>query len=143
MQPNRFVTAETWLGNARIDLEVAAEISERYPSRACFHAQQGAEMALKALLIALTDDHPRSHIGDVLVQELRALSVNVPAAVETAANRLDLFYMGSRYPDALGGADPSKVLQVGDAVSAIRQGSDVLAFVEESVERLSAEARRA
>jgi len=46
--------------------------SGRYPSRACFHAQQAAELALKALLIALTDDHPRSHIGDVLIRELQA-----------------------------------------------------------------------
>lgn len=47
MQRDRFVAARTWLQNARADLALAMEIAERYPSRACFHAQQAAELALK------------------------------------------------------------------------------------------------
>jgi len=87
MQRDRFVAASTWLGNAQVDLEVATEISGRYPSRACFHAQQAAELALKALLIALTDDHPRSHIGDVLIRELQA-AIRQARSVFTYAEQL-------------------------------------------------------
>jgi len=86
MQRDRFVAASTWLRNAQVDLEVATE-SGRYPSRACFRAQQAAQLALKALLIALTDDHPRSHIGDVLIRELQA-AIRQARSVFTYAEQL-------------------------------------------------------
>jgi len=47
------VTAHTWLDNAPADLQLVAEIAERFPSRTCFHAQQAVELALKAALIAV------------------------------------------------------------------------------------------
>ena len=104
MQRDRLAAARLWLSNAETDLELAREIAGRYASRACFHAQQSAEMALKGLLIALADDHPRTHIGDGLVRELEALGEVVPPGIIAAAN-----------PDALGGADPRKVLVSADA----------------------------
>jgi HEPN domain-containing protein len=128
MQRDRYATADLWLTNADTDLQVCAEIADRFPSRACFHAQQAVELALKAALIALTDDHPRAHVGGILIEELRRVGCDVPEEIATAANRLDLFYMGSRYPDALGGADPSKVLQVSDAELALEQARRVFAF---------------
>ncbi|MBC5799362.1 MAG: HEPN domain-containing protein [Candidatus Eremiobacteraeota bacterium] len=106
------------------------EIAERYPSRACFRAQQTAELALKAALIALAGDHPGTHVADVLVSELTDLGTDVPAEVIETANRLDLFYTGSRYPDALAGADPLKVLQADDAEAAAARARTVCDFVE-------------
>jgi len=137
MQRDRIATARIWLGNAETDLELAAEIVERFAARACFHAQQCSELALKGALIALTDDHPRTHVGEGLLRELAALDVAIPEEVFAAANRLDLFYVGSRYPDALGGADPRKVLSREDAERAILLSRRVLEFatalVDESV----------
>jgi HEPN domain-containing protein len=135
MQRDRLATADLWLTNADTDLQVSAEIAERFPSRACFHAQQAVELALKAALIALTDDHPRAHVGGILIGELRKVGCEVPEEISTAANRLDLFYMGSRYPDALGGADPSKVLQVSDAELALEQARLVFAFARNVIAR--------
>ena len=129
-----------WLSNAETDLELAQDITARYPSRACFHAQQSAEIALKAALIALADDHPRTHIGDLLVQELQALGESAPSAVVAAANRLDLFYTGSRHPDALGAADPRKVLQRRDAESACLDASHVYDFGLALITRLEGDA---
>jgi len=133
MQRDRFAAAAVWLRNAAIDLALATEVVERFPSRACFHSQQAAELALKATLIALSDDHPRSHVGEMLTNEISSLGVSVPPGVITAANRLDLFYIGSRYPDALGGADPSKVLQPGDAADAIALAQTVYDFAERAI----------
>ncbi len=141
MQRDRFVAARTWLNNARADLALAAEIADRFPSRACFHAQQAAELALKAALIAVADDHPRTHIGDVLVGELADLGIDVPTAVVEAANRLDLFYMGSRYPDALAGADPLKVLQADDAEAAGARAGTVCEFAAMLLETAEAESK--
>lgn len=140
MQRDRILAARMWLANAETDLALAKDISANYASRACFHAQQSAEMALKAALIALADDHPRTHIGDGLVRELEALGENVPSDVAAAANRLDLFYTGSRYPDALGGADPRKVLAEADALAAVTQAGAVCAFAAEVIERTASEA---
>ena len=139
MQRDRFITARLWLGNAETDLELVRDIAERYPSRACFHAQQAAEMALKAALIAFADDHPRTHVGDQLVQELQALGETIPPEVVAAANRLDLFYTGSRYPDALGGADPRKVLQLRDAETASVDARQVYEFSQRLITRLEME----
>ncbi len=47
--------------------------------------------------------------------------------------------MGSRYPDALGGADPSKVLQKSDAVLAIEQARSVFDYAADLVRELKEE----
>ncbi len=90
-----------------------------------------------AALIVLADDHPRTHVADRLAAELVSLGETVPADVIAAANRLDLYYMGSRYPDALGGGDPVKILQEADALAAIGQAERVLAYCRAIVERPS------
>ena len=104
--------------NAETDLAIAGEIAERYVARSAYHAQQAPKMALKAALIAIADDRPRTHVAGDLLEELAGLGESVPADVVVAANRLDLFYMGSRYPDAVGGADPRAVVGVKEAVDA-------------------------
>ena len=136
MRRDRFVAADVWLANADVDLQVATELADRFPSRACFPAQQAAELVLKAALIALTDDHPRAHSGGILIEEIRESGCEVPTHVALAANRLDLFYLGSRYPDALGGADPSRVLQKSDAVLAVEQARSVFDYAENLVCKL-------
>ena len=137
MQRDRIVAARLWLANALTDLELAAEIAPRYAARSCFHAQQSAEMSLKAALIALADDHPRTHIAGSLVREIETLGETVSAEVALAANKLDLFYTGSRYPDALGGADPRKVLGETDARAAIVQAESVAEFARMVIDRIA------
>ncbi len=138
MQRDRLAAARLWLANADTDLALAREIAERYASRACFHAQQSAEMALKGVLIALADDHPRTHVGDGLIRELEALGEVVPSGIVAAANRLDLYYTGSLYPDALGGADPRKVLGKVDALAATDQAAGVVAFAAGIIDHVAA-----
>ena len=64
----RAVTAQ-WLQYAREDLAVAESMSRgtvATPRHICFQAQQAAEMALKAALVYLQIDFPRTHELDVL-----------------------------------------------------------------------------
>jgi HEPN domain-containing protein len=56
--------------------------------------------------------------------------VPFPAVVVAAANRQDLFCASPRYPDALGGAGPRKVLQDADAAVAIEQARQVVGLSE-------------
>lgn len=124
-----------WLANAATNLGLASEVAPRYPSLACFHAQQASELALKAALIALADDHPRTHVGGTLIDELRALGELVPDDVAIGASRLDLFYLNARYPDSLGGADPRRVLSEADATAALVPSRLVLTYAESIIDR--------
>ncbi len=54
-----------------------------------------------------------------------------------AAARLDLFYISSRYPDALGGADPLRVLDETDAKSAVDQAKRVVSYAADVVTRVA------
>ena len=140
MQRDRFTVAAVRLANAANDRDLAVHVTETFSARSCFHAQQAAEMALKALLIAIADDRPRTHVGGALVSEIERLGMPVPPEVARAAIGLDLFYMSSRYADALGGADPRKVLQAADARHASERASLVIEFARREIGRLQGEA---
>ena len=65
---------------------------------ALFHAQQGAEKALKAyLIIAGADDIPRTHRLRSLTGLLNQLGAPAPSQAATAF--LDGYGVGTRYPD--------------------------------------------
>jgi len=98
------VMACRWLQYARRDLEVARLLlNEGYPGESTFHAQQAAEKALKAVLVALGVQPPKTHQleylmtlikqGGIDIQEVREASLLTDYAVET------------RYPDF--GEEPS------------------------------------
>jgi HEPN domain-containing protein len=44
--------AGRWLAEAEVDLNLSERIAGEFPARACFHAQQAGEKALKAILYA-------------------------------------------------------------------------------------------
>ena len=74
--------ARRWLAKAEDDLTVAAVVIANETTvnwAACFHAQQPAEKALKAVLVASGIDFPRSH-------SLEHLLALMPAS---AASRFD------------------------------------------------------
>ena len=87
-----------WLRYAYSDLELARV---RRPSKVlfeglCFHAQQAAEKALKAILIAKSVPPPKTHnirtLLDLLPQE-----VTVSEEIEDAASLTD-YAVTNRYP---------------------------------------------
>ncbi len=89
-----------WIERARSDLILGqtALITEGVlPEDACFHAQQAAEKALKALLIRLTIPFPRTHILEVLLDLLKTKGVSVPDSVDEAF-RLTQYSVQTRYP---------------------------------------------
>lgn len=63
------IEAERWLGYARSDLAAATTLvasPDHYPRQVCFLAQQAAEKALKAALIAQELEFPFTHDLDRL-----------------------------------------------------------------------------
>jgi len=59
-----------WLRVADDDLGAAMLLARggRFPSQACFHAQQAAEKCVKAVLTAVNQPFPRSHVLVLLYQ---------------------------------------------------------------------------
>lgn len=97
--------AGEWLTYARSDLALA-ELS--HPSGVlleslCFHAQQAAEKAIKAVLIANGIRPAHTHDIDVLIAALENV-IDVPAGVR-AAGVLAQYAVLSRYPGDFGEVD--------------------------------------
>ena len=130
MQPDRFVQAGYWRALAEQDRRVAEMLAADEPNASCFHAQQAGEKAVKAALVAAADDVPRVHAVTVLLDELAMCGVAVDAGVREPASVLDRYYAPTRYPDALGGADPGRVFLERDAREALEYVQTVFALVD-------------
>jgi len=103
--------ARRWLETARGDLESSRVLkgSGRW-AHACFHAQQAAEKALKALWYRLELD-PWGHSVRQLVDLLETEAPDSHRAVRDladAASDLDQFYIPTRYPNGLPDLTPDQ-----------------------------------
>lgn len=121
---------QAWLQRSRSDLvlgRTARDTPEVLLEDACFHAQQCAEKALKALLIDQGIAFPRTHVLETLLDLLRAAGVDVPAEVDEAFV-LTQYAVETRYP---GEWEP---ITDQEARSALETAAYVLAWVEAQVE---------
>ena len=119
-------TPQAWLERAQSDLalgQVALNTPGVYVEDACFHAQQGAEKALKALLITQRVPFPRTHAIEVLLDLLRVAGVHVPPEVD-GAFVLSQYAVETRYP---GEWEP---IPDEEAVAALGMAAQVIGWVE-------------
>jgi HEPN domain-containing protein len=91
-----------WLDKARRDLRMA-ELAQAqgvdFADQVCFHAQQCAEKALKAALIAAGRVPPHVHDLGVVLDAVVESAPGVDwAALRDSAERLSDFGVGPRYP---------------------------------------------
>ena len=98
------------------------------PEGACFHAQQCAEKALKALLLQREIPFPRTHSIEVLLDLLKTDGINIPNGVDEAF-ALSEYAIQTRYP---GEWEP---VTKQEARRAIEQAGLVLAWVETLLEK--------
>ena len=101
---------------------------------ACFHAQQGAEKALEALLVRIAGDVARTHVAAELLTEIEEAQADPPDEVRVAAIALDRYYAATRYPDAMGDADPTASFFESDALLAIAYAQRVITWVRATLE---------
>jgi HEPN domain-containing protein len=126
MKPRPSAEAERWLAQARSELAFAqVGLRESFHAQACFHCQQSAEMALKALHYL---GGARLVIGHSLVELLVPLAEAHPvlAPLRGVAARLDQLYIPTRYPNGLPGGVPAEVFSHEQAAEAIAQASQIL-----------------
>ena len=118
-----------WLSKARTDLTLASVILEQGPDMdpwvCCFHAQQAAEKALKAVLVAQGVEPPFIH-NLVALQALMPPDLELGTPVTELAD-LSASARGTRYvTDADGSEDPTwdeaehAVVVAGRVLAAVR-----------------------
>ena len=126
-------TVERWLAFALEDLRVAEIVlKEGIYNQACFHAQQCVEKALKGAL----EHHqgrapPRIHaIADLL----RLLPAEWFAEVRAdLVEKMDDYYLPTRYPDALPGTLPEDLPGNAEAEEAVALARIVLEEVRRTI----------
>lgn len=95
-------TPSAWLGRARSDLalaEVALRTAGVMAEDACFHAQQCAEKALKALLVHRGIAFPRTHMLEMLFDRTAESGAEVPVSIDAIVG-LTQYAVETRYPGA-------------------------------------------
>jgi HEPN domain-containing protein len=120
---------QAWLERARSDLALARAaltMPDVLLEDACFHAQQCAEKALKALLMQRSVAFPRTHVIEMLLDLLKVEGVMIPDDVDEAFV-LTQYAVQTRYPGAW---DP---VTLKEARSALRLSARVLTWVKEHV----------
>ncbi|MDH4466686.1 MAG: HEPN domain-containing protein [Bacteriovoracaceae bacterium] len=105
--------AKDWLNQAINDLRYAKEgIKTQFYSQVCFMSQQAAVKAIKSIAY-----HKEYDIkGHSIAKIAKAIGLN--SEVEEAGKRLDIYYISSRYPDALPEGAPFEFFSLEQAKNA-------------------------
>ena len=128
--PPESTDPQHWLLVSREDLRSARILLDAQPPAlyaAAFHAQQSAEKALKAFLVARGQEPPRVHSLDLLFD----LCIKLDEGFEPLADRcawLSDFAVGIRYP----GFEP--VPDTETVRTAVEDATTLLAFVEQRID---------
>ena len=100
--PKRFPPDDPreWMNRARSNLVMAKNrIPDAYLEDLCFDAQQAAEKAIKAVMIAREIEFPYVHDLGSLLTLLEKTGEIVPEAIRTAVS-LTTYATATRYPNA-------------------------------------------
>jgi len=123
-----------WWEEALDDYEAAELLAKlgKY-SKACFFAQQASEKALKALMIKRAKTYTGIHSVAELLRMLRRV-LDVPGELVKAGEKLDRYYVPTRYPNAWPYGAPHKHYTEEDAREALEYARRILEFVKEKIE---------
>ena len=124
------VNPDAWLRRAEANLKRTGSPADEYAEIECFHAQQTAEMAVKAVYVAMKIPHPYTHEIRELLNGLRREGVFVPDAV-WEADGLTVHAVISRYPGVVNATEK-------DRVKAVRLARAVLNWAKGEVKKRGA-----
>jgi len=110
-----------WQYFAHQDLQMAElALNEDIYNQVCFHSQQCVEKCLKGLLAGLGQKTPRTHsIVDLLrilqnIQQTKCID-----DLRESMELMDIYYIPTRYPEALPGSLAEGMPELDDALTAI------------------------
>lgn len=129
MESDPKANAARWLEQAEADLVTAQKLCELgIFYAACFFAQQAAEKALKAAHYAVGARVVIGHSVGTLARAAHSFAPDLAALAETG-DRLDLFYIPTRYPNSLPDSVPARIFKVQDATLAVELADRVVTAV--------------
>ena len=121
-----------WRAEAGRALEAARlQAGAELHNWACFLAEQGAQLALKALLHGL-GRAPWGHDLVRLGEMASDAGVAPPSAIEDVLRRLSRHYIPARYPDAHPSGPPGVHYGAADSGEALSDAGTLLGFVDET-----------
>ncbi len=135
MSINFLEEAAIWLAEAEVDRATAASLVGKFPAPACFHAQQTAEKALKAIYLASGVDYPYFHAISELLGGL-ADTYETLNQFRDVASVLDDYYIGTRYFSRSVGAVPRKRYTPKNAKDALVHAEAIFAECQQLYGRL-------
>jgi HEPN domain-containing protein len=123
-----WATAEDWLKRAHSDLALSkiARPDGVFLEDLCFHAQQAAEKALKALFVQRGWTFHFTHDLQELIADLVSKGVSIPGEI-SRAGVLSAYAKETRYP---GFGDPIEII---DHQRAVALADAIVAWVEQLV----------
>lgn len=111
------VAGDRWMGFAQQDLQMAElALREGIYNQVCFHSQQCIEKCLKGMLADQGKTPPRTHS---IVDLLGLLPLDYLEDLREELGQMDIYYIPTRYPDALPGSLPDGLPGKQDAEEAI------------------------
>ncbi|MBS7645160.1 MAG: HEPN domain-containing protein [Candidatus Bathyarchaeia archaeon] len=119
-----------WLSEALEDLSIAKILlkEDKYAA-SCFHSQQAAEKASKALLLLLGRFEPGHSVSELLLAA-RESGANVTEEHIQYARILDRYYIPTRYPNAFERGAPHEYFLMRDAEEAVRLAEEIVKLAE-------------
>ncbi len=115
-----------WLASAREDLAYARHAAAGgHHAPACFHSQQAAEKAVKAVHYLRGARAVLGHTVRALIQSLDPRSETLEALLD-AARELDLFYVPTRYPNGLDDGTPGQAFSAAHSARAVELAARIV-----------------
>ncbi len=120
---------QQWLDKASEDLVVARLVfQENHLAHTCFLSQQSVEKALKAYLIAETNQYPRTHKLVDLLQKCLAIESGFSQFLAACVS-VDQYYIPTRYPDGTPGGLTSGLPSAEQSQKAMKVADEILQYV--------------
>lgn len=119
--------ATRWLQAAREDLAYARHAAAgRFHAPACFHAQQAAEKAVKALHYKRGARAVLGHNVRALIEALAPRESSLDSLLDSA-RELDLLYVPTRYPNGLAAGTPAEAFSAAQSGRALDSADRIIA----------------
>ena len=123
--------ANDWWRQAQNDLKFArSALRGKFYSQCCFICQQGAEKALKSVLLKRG---ARAVFTHSLVKLCDMLKID--GKPKEAAQTLDQYYVSGRYPDGLPAGAPFEMFNASHAQAALDAAKRIFAAAKEHLDR--------
>jgi len=132
MKPNAKEEAHRWLAQAEHVLDVAKKLlNEACYAESCFHAEQAAQLALKAFLYGQGERFVKIHSVKELVEQCAGRDAAFQEFGDSG-KVLDQYYIPTRYPDALAFPGlPYETYTEREAKEAVEFASTILTVVKQ------------